>query len=143
MVGVHDEHDVDRFGQVRGRAARLERDDVLETIPERPLANVVEHRRLDIDCVNGPARDRLGQAHGEVARACTDVGHRRGGRQRQRLDDAGWHLPGVPRRIVERFRVPLRIVEAVLHVVGLAPGLMLLRIKSQPETSERDRDRCQ
>jgi hypothetical protein len=56
----------------------------------------------------------------EVSGSRSDVGHDLSPFQTQRLDNPIRHLPSIPRRIIEALGQLLRIIEAMLHVVGLA-----------------------
>jgi hypothetical protein len=149
MVRVDDEHHVDRFGQVGAIGAALNGDHLRQALFGRPLFDVLHHRRLDVDGIDPRPSRRVRQSNREVPGAGADVGDRLPGRQGQRVDDPGRHLPRVARRIVERFGVPLRIVEAVLHVTArrtcLARRSRRLRVlaprRSEGRHAERERDR--
>ena len=88
--------------------------------------HVFDHVGLHVKCKHSPlSTHRSGEMRQEVPSAGADVRDAHPGLQAQRRNDAIGHLPFVARRIVERLRVPRRVVELVLHVIGL-PGLVLL-----------------
>ena len=56
----------------------------------------------------------------------------------ERRDDTLRHLPGVARRIVERLRRTVPGVEPVVHVIGLALRLRVLRRHGGAQAAEKD-----